>query len=181
MLVKCEVCGFSYVKGSAADRNNHRKRHSKTLRVLQPQPSVRFLKRLAHVDDPEHVNVWSPKWIQQELFLRAQMFQREFRYDFPQWSPFEDEEPDAHGFVFNDDTGTFGDGAIVGGGVFRWREFEDASSRWTFDWVWIAPKVRHKGVLSRRWPAFLRRFSPFHLMRPLSPDMQRFAEKHHSN
>ena len=55
------------------------------------------------------------------MYARALQFKREFHYDFAQWG---DPEKDfkAHGFLFNDDTGVFGHGAIVGACAFRWRE-----------------------------------------------------------
>jgi hypothetical protein len=109
-------------------------------------------------DAAVHVTVLSPGWLQQELYLRAVRFQRDFKYDFPQWSPYGDEEPDAHGFLFNDDTGTFGNGAIAGACVFRWREIKDAPAGWVMDWAWIAPAARRKGILQRRWAAFENRF-----------------------
>jgi GNAT superfamily N-acetyltransferase len=148
------------------------------MKTLRPKPSVRVLKLLKEGFNTIPVNVLSPLWLQQELYLRAKMFRREFRYDFSQWSPNGDEQPDAHGFLFNDDTGAFGRGAIIGGTVFRWVEFRDATARWAMDWVWIAPAARRKGVLSRLWPAFIQRFEEFRLTPPVSSDMMAFAAKH---
>jgi hypothetical protein len=78
----------------------------------------------------------------------------------------------------NDDTGVFGHGAIVGACAFRWREYRDYPSCWAMQWVWIAPKVRRRGILSRRWGAFRTRFGKFVLEPPLSKAMQAFAAKH---
>jgi hypothetical protein len=178
MSTTCPICGMTYVKELSGDRSQHRSFHAEVMKALQPKPNSRFLKLLSNGNDAVHVNSISPKWLQWELFLRARRFQREFDFDFPQWSPFGDEQPSAHGFLFNDTTGTFGQGAIVGGCVFRWVEFLDAPDRWGMDWVWIAPDARRKGVLSRNWPNFIKQFGEFHLTRPVSEGMMTFAAKH---
>jgi len=161
----------------AEDRAIHRIQHGQVIRALKPRPLRGFIERLKRSDDPEHITSLSAAWLQNELYFRARMFRREFSYDFVQWSPNGTEDITVHGFLFNDDTKTFGDGAIVGGGVFRWREFQNAPARWTFDWVWIAPDARRKGILTRRWGAFKERFGNFYLMPPVSPAMIAFARK----
>jgi hypothetical protein len=112
--------------------------------------------------------------------MRAATFQREFCYDFVQWDgPHQIEsDPRARGFLFNDDSGVFGHGAIVGACAFRWREHTDHPPCWAMQWIWIAPKARRRGILSRRWDAFRARFGKFVIEPPLSEAMQAFAAKH---
>ena len=168
----CEICRVTYVEELADDRAYHRKHHARAMKALQPRPLSRFLKRLKDATDPVHVNALSARWLQDELYVRARMFKRELGYDFPQWSPYGDEQPDAHGFLLCDDTGTFGHGAIAGGCVFRWREWSNRPHGWTMDWVWLAPEVRRRGLLARRWGTFEKRFGRFYLRPP-----KQFAEK----
>ena len=177
MAITCSVCGLTYVPSLAEDRASHRIRHGQVVRTLRPRPLRIFIERLKRSSDPEHVTSLSASWLQNELYFRARMFRREFDYDFIRWSPNGAEETTVHGFLFNDDTNTFGHGAIAGGGVFRWRKFQDAPSGWTFDWVWVSPDARRKGILTRRWPKFTERFGNFYLMPPLSAAMTNFAEK----
>jgi hypothetical protein len=168
---------MGYVAELVDDRRQHRARHAKVMRVLQPRSTKRFSNRVEAESRAARVIAESPFWLQQELYERARLFQREFQYDFPQWSPHGDEPFDANGFLFDDDTETFGRGAIAGGCVFRWRDFGDASPRWTLDWIWITPALRRKGVLSRRWGWFVSKFGTFHIMGPVSDAMTAFAKK----
>ena len=85
-----------------------------------------------------------------------------------------DDDPKAHGFLFNDDSCVFGHGAIVGACE---REYTDHPPCWAMQWIWIAPKARRRGILSRRWDAFRARFGKFVIEPPLSDAMQAFAAK----
>lgn len=173
----CDVCGFTYVKSSPEERDLHRKKHAQANRILSPPVSRRILRRL-EVGKPIYIDFSSPTWLQFELYLRSEMFKREFDYDLPQWSPFGDEPPDACGFLLSDDTGLFGFGAIAGAGAFRWREWSNRPAGWTMDWVWIIPDLRRRGLLSRYSSKFKERFGDFYLQHPLSPAMREFALKH---
>ena len=106
------------------------------------------------------------------MVQRARRFKRELGYDFVQWG-YPERDPRARGFLFNDDTGTFGNGAVVGACAFRWRGTE-----WGLQFIWITPKARRKGVLSRRWGRFREQFGEFVIEPPLSASMEAFAEKH---
>ena len=140
-------------------------------RVDEPKPDEKFLDLLASAEDPELVRIGSPFWMHRRMFDIARRFKREFGYDFIQWGK-PDRDPKAHGFLFNDDTGTFGNGAIIGGCAFRWRD-----DHWGLQFIWIAPKARRKGVLSRRWERFREQFGEFEIEPPLSEAMKTFAEK----
>lgn len=175
----CQICGYEWFKGDPSSSLAHRREHKKRLVILEPQPHPQFLEALAHQKEPELVTTTSSRWRHRQIYDRAVMFRREFHYDFVQWqSPKGNDDLKVHGFLFNDDTGTFGHGAIVGACAFRWQEYTDAPARWAMQWVWIAPKARRLGILSRRWPEFCARFGDFVLEPPLSEAMRGFADKH---
>lgn len=175
-IMQCDFCGLMWVKGLREDELFHRREHAKMLAVLEPKPHKRFLRDLDESSDPELVRAFGPRWRHTEMYKRALRFKREFHYDFTQWSEYED-DPKAHGFLFADDVGVFGRGAIVGACAFRWREWTDHPAGWAMQWIWIAPKVRRHGILTRRWPRFRDQFGDFHLEQPLSEAMQAFADK----
>ncbi len=174
VVTRCQICGMGYVAELADDRAQHRKHHAAIMRVLQPSPTKRFLRLIGSVGNPAHVDWRSPVWQQNEMYQRARMFRREFDYDIVQWDSGDQE---AHGYLFNDDTGAFGHGAIVGACAFRHRQFSKAPAGWTMDWIWLIPRVRRKGILSRVWPIFKARFGEFYLYPPLSDAMAAFASK----
>jgi hypothetical protein len=146
---------------------------------LEPSPDPRFLEALANQPEPELVTSASPQWRHQAIYARALTFQREFGYDFVQWgSPEGDDDPKVHGFLFNDDSGVFGHGAIAGACAFRWREWKNRPPSWGLQWIWVAPKARRHGILSRRWPMLRARFGDFVIEPPLSEAMAAFAAKH---
>lgn len=86
-----------------------------------------------------------------------------------------DTDPNVHGFLFPDDSGIFPTGTIVGACAFRRRE-----DYWALQWMWLAPKVRRRGILARRWPMFLERFGDFVVEAPLSNAMKAFVRQHGS-
>jgi hypothetical protein len=95
-----------------------------------------------------------------------------------QWGYKGDDDPKVHGFLFNDDSAVFGHGAIAGACAFRWREWKNHPPSWGLQWIWVAPKARRHGILSRRWPMLRQRFGDFVLEPPLSAAMAEFAAKH---
>jgi hypothetical protein len=177
-MIECEVCGMSYVPEVPGDLATHRRVHAEFVSVIEPKPDQRFIRLMARSKQGELVNYKSPKWLHFELFKRAKHFKRELSFDFTQWSHDGSEDVDAIGFVFNDDTGTFGHGAIVGGCAFRWTEFRNSDPGWALHWIWIAPAVRRKGITERKWPTLVHRFKSFRVIGPVSDSMSAFLEKH---
>lgn len=103
--------------------------------------------------DFELVTSISPRWKHKEMYERALLFKRMFRYDFVQWKSREgDNDPDVHGYLFTHD-----DGTIVGACSFRYRKYS-TNMIWVLDWVWISPKYRRTGELSKRWEYFKKTF-----------------------
>jgi hypothetical protein len=176
----CEKCGYRWYKGDPESSYYHRREHKKRFVVLEPTPHPKFLLDLENGAGPEveMVTYMSPSWRHREMYERALAFQREFGYDFCQWEhPKGAKDESGIGFLFNDDTGVFGHGAIVGACAFRWRTWEDAPHGWAMQWIWLAPGARRRGVLTRRWPMLRERFGAFHLESPLSEAMMAFAVK----
>lgn len=176
-VVTCAVCGLTYVPALAEDRAQHQHAHYQVIRAIEPKPTKRFLRAIRNEIEGEHVTFGAARWKHEEMYARASMFKREFKYDFIAWD-ITGKDATAHGFLFNDDTGTFGHGAIAGACSIFWTRFVDAPAQWSMGWVWIAPQARRKGLLSRRWPMLKKRFDDFYLSPPLSDAMAAFVQKH---
>lgn len=172
----CQICGLSYMAQLPEDRSNHRRIHSGFIRCLSPKSSKKIRNFVNPTDHMLRVDPTSGLWRHKEIFWRARCFKMEFQYDFTQWQLPPSVDWAARGFLFADDTGTFGAGALVGACAFRWQEWADAPHSWSLRWVWLAPKVRRKGILSRKWPYFRERFGDFHIEQPLSDAMSAFLQ-----
>jgi hypothetical protein len=175
MAKTCPVCDFTYVPELSGDRGQHRHFHDQITRCLEPIPTKRFSDAILKVG--EYVDIRSAKWKHKEMYARARMFKREFSYDFIAWDV-TGREFGQRGYLFNDDTKTFGDGCIAGACGIHWVEYSNAPARWQLTWVWIAPRDRRKGILSRRWSGILSVFPNLYPSRPLSPGMESFLAKH---
>ncbi len=93
-------------------------------------------------------------------------------YDFVQWkSPKGDTDPYVHGYLFANEAGM-----IVGACSFRYRKSKSEKTYWALDWVWICPKERGKGHLSKRWQQFRKQFRNFFVTPPVSEDMKAFLK-----
>jgi len=174
----CPTCGLTYVRGSPDDEREHRRRHRLWAAVAEPKPSP-AVRKLNATDGLIAVDWRSRPWLNKAVYERAKLFRREFGYDFVQWyelGPGREFEPDfrARAFLFIAD-----DNAIIAGAcAFRWRAWTKAPHEWAMDWVWLAPRFRRRGILTRHWPTFTALFgSGFYLEPPLSDAMEAFARK----
>ena len=172
----CPICKLSYVPAVPEDSGWHQHAHYQVVRAIEPMPRKRFVHAIRNGFEGEYVGLGAARWKHEEMHARARMFKREFEYDFIAWDK-SGKDAGAHGFLFNDDTGTFGHGSIAGACAIHWTEFADAPAQWSMIWVWIAPKARRRGILSRRWPFLKKRFGNFHLSKPLSDPMAKFVNK----
>lgn len=165
---KCPDCGHTYYQGDPESSSYHRKEHRKLMYILAPVPHAKFLAAREAENDPELVTSASPGWKHREMYIRAQAFKQEFRYDFVQWqSPHGDDDPTVRGFLFGDE-----DGAIVGACAFRRR-----NDLWGLQWVWLSPRHRRQGHLARRWKKLRATFGDFQVETPVSLEMQSFLAK----
>lgn len=171
----CDYCGLDYMRGDPEESLAHRSYHAKIRQVVDPQPKRPFVEALETDLDAELVRARSPMWKHDEMFARARQFKREMGFDFIQWGheTRRDTDPQVHGFLLADTSGTLPHGSIVGACCFRWRD-----DHWSLSWVWIAPKMRRNGILAQRWPGFLERFGDFAVEAPLSDAMQLFLARH---
>ena len=172
---QCDYCGMEYLRGDPEENLSHRSYHARVARVLDPRPQRKFLDALENDPEAELVHAGSPMWKHHEIYERARQFKREMRFDFIQWggATDRDTDPQVHGFLIPDTSGTFPAGTIVGACAFRWKR-----ERWCLDWIWLAPGVRRKGILAQRWARFLDRFGDFSIEAPVSEAMQLFLQRY---
>jgi hypothetical protein len=172
ILTECQECGMKWLKGDRDSSYSHRKYHNQCLAYLNPRPNPKFLKELDTDKDAELVICSSPTWKHREIYNRAKAFRREFHYDFVQWhSPKGDNDINVRGYLFADNNGI-----IIGACAFRKRDHDNNRQYWGLTWVWICPKERGKGHLSKRWPFFRSKFGDFHVEPPVSDSMKNFLK-----
>ncbi len=178
-FVTCGYCGYEYTKGDPEAALTHRAEHARVRQCIDPTPLKQFRDRLLTVAEPELVIGSSPIWMHRQMYERAFRFKREMQFDFTQWegsSRHKNKCPESQAYLFADHTTIYGPGAIVGACAF-WRD----ETRWRLRWVWVCPKMRRAGVLTRRWAKFLARYGDFELDMPLSEAMVTFIAKHGSD
>ena len=171
---KCEECGYEWLRGDSEANAAHRGEHRMRLKYLEPKPNRRFNKEAQGQDGLFLVTTNSKKWIHGEIYLRALAFKRELRYDFVQWdSSTGDPDPDVHGYLFISP-----DNIVMGACAFRLREYVDLDRPIRrLEWIWITPKYRRSGVLSKHWKTLRQRYGDFHLAPPVSEEMVAFLKK----
>ncbi len=171
-LTECEICGDKWYRGDPDSSASHRREHTKRLKYLDPKPNPRFSKERQELDGLFPITANSSCWIHGEIYLRALAFRREFQYDFVQWdSPKGDSDPYVRGYLF------INSGNIaVGACAFRWREY-DGKALWGLQWIWIAPKYRRSGILTKHWHNLRQLHGDFHLEPPVSDAMVAFVTK----
>ena len=171
-LTECEICGDKWYRGDPDSSASHRRQHAKRLKYLDPKPDPRFSKERQEFDGLFPITASSPQWRHAAIYLRALAFKREFRYDFVQWgSPTGDSDPYVRGYLF------INSGNIaVGACAFRWREY-DGKAFWGLQWMWIAPKYRRSGVLTKHWHTLRQLHGDFYIEPPVSDAMVAFLTK----
>ena len=65
----------------------------------------------------------------------------------------------------------------VGGACFRFRDDQDVDTPWLFQWLWIHPYFRRRGVLTATWSEMRAQVGEFRLAEPVSSHMQSFLAK----
>lgn len=129
----------------------------------------------------------SKKKLREYVERFARYFKRELQMDFIQFEA--SETPDTSGYVpyeaylFHDRAYDVGDEdsetkeRCLGACCFRWIDWENAPASWSFEWVWIHPFRRGRGILRKAWPDFRRKYGEFHVAPPYSPAMEKFLER----
>ena len=163
VLTECDVCGYEWYRGDPDSSAAHRREHARRMEYLAPKPNPRFGEVEPEQVGLVHVTTGSSRWVHGEIYLRAAAFRREFQYDFVQWSdPKGDADPHVRGYLFIDSANV-----AVGACAFRWRE-DEGGSFWGMQWIWIAPKYRRAGVLTKHWNTLRQVHGDFYVEPPVS-------------
>jgi hypothetical protein len=111
------------------------------------------------------------------LFKCARFFKREFQYDAIQYaSPYAlENDNDCHAYIWTIEKKTVQiKSIVVGAFCFRLREW----GGFGFQWIWLHPYVRNRGLLSRHWSEMENKFGKnFYCEPPYSPAMHSFIVK----
>jgi hypothetical protein len=116
----------------------------------------------------------SPIAVRRAVETLARYFQREFRYDFIQYSANQPGDSRDHTFLWTRDDVTHHEG--VGAICFRWREYSNVPHGLAVAWVWIHPYLRRQRILASHWDCFRRVYGDFYVEPPLSSAMKAFLE-----
>lgn len=147
---------------------------------LRNQPSIFELPKKIMEEELEFKGGMCPVVCKSKKIYRvavwkiAQLFRREFEYDFTQYGSegAEDDELSRAYLWWSQDN------EAIGACCFRWREYSDHAPGWGLQWIWFHPYERRKGHLSRSWPYFKQRFKDFQVESPISTAMGNFMVKH---
>lgn len=137
----CPVCNLTYVLPE--DVAYHRSFHRRVLCAFEPQPNKYLARKFDRNGQFIPVRHFSSSYLRKRLANIARTFKREFGSDF---TPYDEIGDDCYGFLIVDE-----DGRARGGFVVRWMDYQNASSRWVLNWIWIAPAYRRKGLLKATW------------------------------
>jgi hypothetical protein len=107
--------------------------------------------------------------------MLARYFQREFGYDFIQYTATEVGDDRDRVFLWMRDEVLYHAG--VGAICFRWRKYRDASQGPALAWVWLHPYLRRQGILGAHWGFFRHLYGDFRVEGPLSEAMASFLER----
>lgn len=101
------------------------------------------------------------------VYDMALALQREEHYPFPQWGidhapPGRRNESDIHASLLIEDK------TAVGTAAFSYRQWTGPPSAWHMNFVLLTHSYRRKGVLSRRWPEWVKHYGKFTFEFPIS-------------
>ena len=137
--------------------------------VIMP-PTIRWRWKFTN---PLLVKFDSPKSHKLAVERIARYFQREFGYDFLQYTA-EGASPSmsAYLWVQHPVVENFAATCIGAAGFVT----HENSKRQHLNWVWLHPFCRRQGYLTRAWPTFRASHGDFTLEHPLSEAMEKFLE-----
>jgi hypothetical protein len=178
---RCPVCGYVYHKGSERlgpfgwyyCGNNgvaHRAFHRQHVPVREPL--------IANFPPGDiRVDRQSPPWLHRLVYERARYLQRQEGYDFTQWDEERgladnEYEKDIHALLLVEKPQL-----IVGAASFSWVLWTNHPPGWRLNFIWIAGTWRRQGVLSKRWPCWVKIYGAFTVEPPWSESMRAFLRK----
>jgi hypothetical protein len=103
----------------------------------------------------------------------AVYFQREFQYDFVQYSA---KESGGHAYLWLG--GWEHRPTAIGACYFSMEEWANKPPCWALRWIWLHPYERSHGHLTEAWPYFEKRYGEFHVEHPISEAMEGFLRKY---
>lgn len=163
------ICPLCQMFVGPDDTEHHDKHHAELMEIIEPHVHTEFLKMVEAQGSLVHVDWSSPEWLRHELYMRGKLFKSELDLEGVYWFADGNEDENAHGFLFNDESGQCGHGSIIGGCVVRWKTYDDGPERWLLDWAWVAPKARNMGVFSQHWAKLSEYFEGLQLAPYLGP------------
>lgn len=113
------------------------------------------------------------------LETMAEFFKKESRYTHLQYCQYE-HSADCFGILFveraRDQVQNIDHHPhrVIGGACF-WQQLDES---FCLDWIWLHPFARNRGMFKQCLTKFEVRFGRFSLTFPLSPEMEKFAEKY---
>jgi hypothetical protein len=177
----CPICHLTYHDG-----RTHTAYHKKMMRIYQPISDPRLASFSPQSQDVR-VSSQSDYLLNQLVYERARALRGEEGYDFTQWpeprKPIRyrgrwlqlkdfDHQPNWHAWLLIEP-----DYVPIGVAGFNWMEWKNARAGWHLCFVWIAQSYRRKGMLTKRWPAFIQKYGWFTIETPISPAMEAFLFK----
>lgn len=122
-----------------------------------------------------------PKSARKVIYEFARYFQREFQYDFIQYSidpERSSNDNNTQAFLFHHyDVGVHNDRIAYGACCFRYRKnWTNLEPHWALQWIYLHPLCRNEGELTRHWETFETVFGNFMVEEPLSKSMEYFIE-----
>ena len=120
----------------------------------------------------------SPRPLHQAVERCARCFQREFGYDFVQYSADEAyRTTETQAWLWTTTSLAYDDPYLVlGAACLRWRTYTNLpDGLWALQWIWLHPYARHHGVFRAAWPLLLARYDGVHLEPPVSSTLQRLV------
>lgn len=172
MPVKCPDCGYFYVPNDLNDEAAHREHHNDFMAPDNSRPNPKIV---ALADTSSGLVIFQrsdPDFLHEALYGIARRFNKEMRYDSPDWAKKGHQVPSgAIGALFADEEGR----TLGGAGIYTNTQFRDVSHM--IGWIWVVPKYRRKGILERVMPDLAARFPGALIQFPYSPAMEHFASK----
>jgi hypothetical protein len=103
---------------------------------------------------------------------------REEGYDFPLFEIRAMTADPAHAcYLWVERQGCCGAYRALGAASFQQNYYSNLPGVWVLTWVWITPEYRRRGLLSRAWALFTKRYGPLVVQPPISEGFEHFLSR----